>query len=201
MCVKDYYEILGIQKSASQEEIKKAYRNLAFKYHPDRNPNDKAAEEKFKLISEAYDTLGDEKKRASYDRFGSSSNSYSSNTWGQQNTYNSYNSNNSYQTEDAFWQWFNSGANSGSNSTGNEYRRYYNSNYSSNNYRRPETKINLLINFILSILEVFAGIFLLQILIWFLPFGPLICLGLIINGISGGINSLRKFFRFSAGGK
>lgn len=67
---KDYYEILGVKKDASQEEIKKAYRRLARKYHPDVNPNDKTAEQKFKEINEAYEVLGDPKKRAEYDQFG-----------------------------------------------------------------------------------------------------------------------------------
>jgi curved DNA-binding protein len=67
---KDYYAVLGISKAASPEEIKKAFRKLAVKYHPDRNPNDKAAEEKFKEISEAYEVLSDPEKRQKYDRFG-----------------------------------------------------------------------------------------------------------------------------------
>ena len=64
---KDYYKILGVDKKASQDEIKKAYRKLAIKYHPDKNPGDKKAEEKFKEAAEAYEVLGDEKKRAEYD--------------------------------------------------------------------------------------------------------------------------------------
>lgn len=70
MSKKDYYEILGVSKSATAEEIKKAYRKVAMQYHPDRNPGDKAAEEKFKEAAEAYEILSDSNKRAQYDRFG-----------------------------------------------------------------------------------------------------------------------------------
>ena len=67
---KNYYQILGVDKKASQDEIKKAYRKLAVKYHPDKNPGDKAAEEKFKEISEANEVLGDPEKRKQYDKLG-----------------------------------------------------------------------------------------------------------------------------------
>ena len=67
---RDYYEVLGVEKSASAEEIKKAYRKKAMKYHPDRNPGDKEAEEKFKELGEAYEVLSDDDKRARYDQFG-----------------------------------------------------------------------------------------------------------------------------------
>lgn len=70
MANKDYYSILGVKKDAKADEIKKAYRKLARKHHPDVNPNDKAAEEKFKEVQEAYDVLSDEKKRKVFDRFG-----------------------------------------------------------------------------------------------------------------------------------
>src|SRR3989338_5433765 len=66
----DYYEALGLSRSASQEEIKKAYRKSALKYHPDRNPGDKEAEKQFKRISEAYEVLSDDKKRQLYDQYG-----------------------------------------------------------------------------------------------------------------------------------
>ena len=67
---RDYYEVLGVSKDASADDIKKAYRKLALKYHPDRNPGDKEAEEKFKEAAEAYDVLSDETKRRRYDQFG-----------------------------------------------------------------------------------------------------------------------------------
>ena len=70
MADQDYYEVLGVSRDASDEDIKKAYRRLAMKYHPDRNNGDKAAEEKFKQVGEAYAVLSDPQKKAAYDRFG-----------------------------------------------------------------------------------------------------------------------------------
>ena len=67
---RDYYEVLGLQKGASEEEIKKAFRKMAMKYHPDKNPGDKEAEEKFKEVNEAYSVLSDPDKKSKYDRFG-----------------------------------------------------------------------------------------------------------------------------------
>ena len=67
---RDYYEVLGLQKDASEDEIKKAFRQLAKKYHPDLNPGDKEAEAKFKEVNEAYEVLSDKEKRQRYDQFG-----------------------------------------------------------------------------------------------------------------------------------
>src|SRR5438874_7845799 len=67
---RDYYEVLGVEHNVSEEEIKRAYRKLAVKFHPDKNPGDPHAEEKFKELGEAYDVLMDADKRAAYDRFG-----------------------------------------------------------------------------------------------------------------------------------
>jgi len=70
MTKRDYYDVLGVSRNASQEEVKRAYRQLALKFHPDRNPGNKEAEERFKEAAEAYSVLGDSDKRATYDRFG-----------------------------------------------------------------------------------------------------------------------------------
>src|SRR6478735_4055441 len=67
---RDYYEVLGVAKNADEAEIKKAYRRIAMKFHPDRNPDDPKAEEKFKEASEAYEVLSDAEKRKAYDQFG-----------------------------------------------------------------------------------------------------------------------------------
>ena len=71
MSSKDFYSVMGISKDASDEQIKKTYKKLAFKYHPDRNQGDKKSEEKFKEINEAYQILGDAERRSQYDTFGS----------------------------------------------------------------------------------------------------------------------------------
>ena len=70
MAKRDYYDVLGVTKSATPDELKSAYRKLAVKYHPDKNPGDKAAEDKFKEASEAYGVLSDKSKKESYDNFG-----------------------------------------------------------------------------------------------------------------------------------
>ena len=72
MAKRDYYDVLGVSKNSSPEDLKSAYRKLAVKYHPDKNPSNKIAEDKFKEASEAYGILSDEQKKSNYDQFGHS---------------------------------------------------------------------------------------------------------------------------------
>lgn len=170
----DYYEVLGVQKNASAEEIKKAYRNLAFKYHPDRNPDDKVAEEKFKQISAAYDVLGDETKRRNYDLGGYTDNS------NYQQTYNQYQYSNSAQ--DFYEQFF------------NQRNRY---TYSSREDDDTEVqdKRYFGVQFITNIFKTLVGFALLRTIWFFFPFGMIISFGVIASGISGVVKSVKGFFR------
>jgi curved DNA-binding protein len=101
---KDYYKILGVDKKAGADEIKKAYRKLAVKYHPDKNPDNKAAEEKFKSISEAYEVLGNAEKRRKYDDLGSNWKQY------QQGGFEGFNYANRRQQQGGFEDYFGGGA-------------------------------------------------------------------------------------------
>ena len=87
---KDYYKILGVEKSATKEEISKAFRKLALKYHPDKNPNNKATEEKFKEITEAHEVLGDPEKRKKYDALGANWNQYQTSGGGFEDFFSQY---------------------------------------------------------------------------------------------------------------
>lgn len=190
--VQDYYEILGVSKSATQEEIKKAYRNLAFKYHPDRNPGNAQAEEKFKQISQAYDTLGDEQKRKNYDN-GSSSfyqNNYSSQNANYNRAYTySGNYSNPFENEDTFWSWFNSAG------TQNQYQKQdFSERKVTRKFYLKRMLVSLLQGFLGFILQPFFRIFL-----W--PIGSIIAFVMIISGFVGAVQSLFKVITFNADGK
>ncbi len=90
MDFKDYYKILGVEKSATKDEISKAFRKLAVKYHPDKNPNDKVAEEKFKEITEANEVLSDSEKRKKYDKLGANWNQYQTSGGGFEDFFSQY---------------------------------------------------------------------------------------------------------------
>lgn len=176
----DLYETLGVSKTATADEIKKAYRNLAFKYHPDRNPGDKAAEEKFKAINAAYSVLGDETKRAQYDRYGSTESAYGS---GPGQNQQSYENNGTYNSDDAFWQWFGGGAQN------NDYqqRRY---TYTWSSGGNSETREELRAQLYSKIAQTIFGGVISTFLGPFLPLVSFICFFVMINGIVGIVKSV-----------
>lgn len=184
--MKDYYEILGVSKNATADEIKKAYRTLAFKYHPDRNAGDKTAEEQFKQINAAYDVLGDENKRRNYDLSGyrdSSSTAYQDNT--QQQRQYEYTYSNPFG-DGEFWEWFSSAQNRSRNQqAGNRYE------WTSHEYEEKDTKSSLWGEFFSKVLQAFISLFFMRFTIY-IPFGIFICIGVFASGVSGAFRALKK---------
>lgn len=196
--MEDLYAELGVQKTASQNEIKSAYRKLALKYHPDKNQGDKAAEEKFKRITAAYDVLGDETKRRQYDLYGSagdygsssSSNPYGSYGRGQQGTWQgqwgrsgSWNAETQDDFNDAFNQWFNYARNQQSQ---NQNAYYYRST------GEPRTKSESIVYILKKAAVFLIGLWSFRISWILLPFGPILSLAAVVNGISGIMRGIRK---------
>ena len=189
----DLYKELGVDKNASSDEIKKAYRNLAFKYHPDRNEGNKAAEDKFKKINEAYSVLGDEAKRRQYDLYGSSSSqSYSSSGSGSSGsgygqsygTYGPYGSNDWSSSDSAFWEFFRQAENSQDSSQKNNTYTWTTRNTNTKYTRRQG--VTMLLN---GLLQDIAGLAFFDLLMWFLPVN-IICLCI---GVKGFVNAIRAF--------
>ncbi len=188
----NYYEILGVSKNATADEIKKAYRTLAFKYHPDRNPGNAEAEEKFKQISVAYDVLGDEAKRRQYDMGGYSERAYNNAQSQQYQRQYQYTYSNPFGDEN-FWEWFNGAQ-----------RRSYNqqaqntNNYSQYHYSQDEenqTRGGYFSNFVLKVLQTLVGLMFFRFSWFIIPFGPIICIGIIVNGIAGAFKSLKGLLK------
>ncbi len=188
----DYYEVLGVPKNATADDIKKAYRKLAFKYHPDQNPGDKAAEEMFKKINAAYDILGDEAKRRDYDNAGY--NPFANATYGEygeqqsQTTYQ-----NPYGQYGDFWSWF---TNASSAQQKQEEQNPYEEterHYTRRTYKtyRRYTKGGYLNMLLLKILQTLLGVWFFRFSWIIIPFGPIICLGIIIGGFTGVIRAIR----------
>lgn len=179
--MEDLYKILEVDRSATADQIKKAYRELAMKYHPDRNPGDAVAEEKFKKISAAYSVLGDESKRKQYDMYGSTDNStYSSSTYNNGQGFGGY-----YQ-ENPFEEWFKEAKNY-------NWRSQYEYETSDKYYEKP-TKKKAFSMLLSSLLSLFAGLFLLRYSLLLLPIGPILCITVIANGISGALRAIKFIF-------
>ena len=186
--MEDLYEILGVERGSSPEQIKKAYRTLAMKYHPDRNPNDTEAEEMFKKVNEAYSVLGDEQKRKEYDLYGSeqermrqerSQYGYGQNSAQQQYTY--------YYQESPFEQWFRENQN-------RDWTEQYENTTRSYRRRTKGAGVGAIIS---GALMAVAGFIFFGYSWIIFPIGPILCIGAIVSGIAdiaGGIATLRINF-------
>ncbi len=204
----DLYAELGVSKDATAEEIKKAYRKLALKYHPDQNPGNKDAEEKFKRINAAYSVLGDELKRAQYDRYGTTDSSYSGQSAGQSAGGYGNNGGGYGDFGGDFWDWYknqrqsgqengNYGRtyNSGGYGSGGKYGRDYESGESYERYGKYGTGFGTSANtkpmsqssafrlLVSSLLQLFLGIFFLRFSLLIIPFGPILCGTVIVRAI------------------
>ncbi len=186
--MEDLYNVLGVSKTATADDIKKTYRKLAVKYHPDKNPGDKAAEEHFKRISAAYSVLGDEEKRRQYDTYGSTDAYASSNS-----AYNPYGSGSQTSgSADPFWEWFSQQAQQDYNS-----QRYYTyTNY--NQGKGKPTKKDSFSMLVRGLLSFILGIFFFRFSFIILPFGPILCIIAIVNGITSVVRSVQALLSGSA---
>lgn len=167
------YDDLGVSKEATAEEIKKAYRDAAFRYHPDRNPNDTAAEERFKKITAAYSVLGDEQKRIQYDEYGNSPFTQ---------TYSANQPQGEYDPFGAFWQQ-------------NEHGYTY--TYTTRQTKRepqPMDKGSLFFMLLKGILTLLLGLVFFRYSFFLGIFGLIICISLIVSGLTGAIRAVRYLF-------
>jgi molecular chaperone DnaJ len=187
--VEDLYQALGVSKTATADEIKKAYREAAFKYHPDRNAGDKAAEDKFKTINAAYAVLGDEAKRRDYDRWGSAD-AYA-NAWRGQGSQ-------AGESGDPFWDWFNSmrkETDDGGAYTYTWYGPFGTQRGGQNRESEPkQTKSEAFMSLIRSVLSLGIGLVLFRFSLYFLPVAILF-IGMMISGVNGIIRSLKRLFQ------
>jgi molecular chaperone DnaJ len=185
----DLYKILGVPKTSSADQIKKAYRDAAFKYHPDRNPGDKVAEENFKKINAAYSVLGDSTKRAEYDQFGSDG--FATN---QRSAYGNQTNNQYGQSPygEDFWGWYEQQTNA------QRQQRQYRQSYSYNNNgwdKSPKTKKEAFSALIRSLLVVVGCFYFLRWSWILLPIGPILCLLGIVRGATGFIQAIQVLFK------
>lgn len=189
--MENYYDILGVQKTASAEEIKKAYRSLAFKYHPDRNPGDKVAEEKFKKITVAYDTLSDPDKKRNYDLGGTSAYSSQAGSAYENGNYSYRSYTGSPFGEDGpFSQWYQYE----SRNSGEQKQYTYSYEPHTPKFTKDYYKRNFWRNLGKAVLSGFLGRIIIGTpLIYFFPIGPIFALVCGVNVISGIIGTVSSF--------
>lgn len=184
----DFYEVLGVPKTATADEIKKAYRKLAFKYHPDQNPGDKAAEEMFKKINAAYDVLGDENKRRQYDN--GSFNPFQEYAQYQQQgqSYQGQSYQNPFGEGQDFWSWFTNAYGAGAQQQEQEQETQNWQQQSARQYRYTYDKGTLIGYLMRNILKALGGILVMSIfpILGFIP-GIL----LLSSGFRGVVHSVR----------
>jgi len=193
----NYYDTLGVATTATADEIKKAYRSLAFKYHPDRNPGDAVAEEKFKQISAAYDVLGDESKRRNYDLSGynDSSNTGSNSSYQYQQRQYQYTYSNPFGENGDFWNWANNRYSNKQNSENQDSNsNYYYQDDEDFTYSK-QTKNYYVRQLFGKSVQIVFSLFLFQ--FSFIPFGFIIALGVFFGGVRGVVNSIKALRRIS----
>ena len=190
----DFYATLGIQKNATEDEIKKAYRNLAFKYHPDRNPGDKSAEENFKKINEAYSVLSDFSKRAQYD-----SGMYNGNAGAQSQGYGTYGN---YNPFGGFGGYYRGGSANGTNGESYDpFSEWANPGWQKTYSYSSQSKYDEPISRSQALGMIFGKAFVAMLGFWSLrfswiifPIGPILSIAAIANGFSGIGKGLRALF-------
>lgn len=187
--MEDLYKILGVEKTASQDEIKKAYRNLAFKYHPDRNQGSKEAEEKLKKINAAYTVLGDPSQRRTYDAGGFNANSTYQNTTNRGPYYNPFggfygNESSDSQNYSAYEEFF---KNFYSNASNNKNYKQYNGEKLSFWEGLSKLCVGLLVTVL--------GVYSFGITLFFLPIGPVLSFLAVANGISNVLRGATAMYK------
>lgn len=190
----DFYATLGIQKNATEDEIKKAYRNLAFKYHPDRNPGDKSAEENFKKINEAYSVLSDSSKRAQYD-----SDMYNGNAGAQSQGYGTYGN---YNPFGGFGGYYRGGSANGTNGESYDpFSEWANPGWQKTYSYSSQSEYDEPISRSQALGMIFGKAFVAMLGFWSLrfswiifPIGPILSIAAIANGFSGIGKGLRALF-------
>lgn len=171
----DLYAVLGVSKTATADEIKKAYRDAAFRYHPDRNSGDSAAEEKFKQINSAYAVLGDASKRREYDMYGSTRQQTYSRPTQQQQEY------------DPFWEMFGNGYNQ--NSRQSQYT------YTWTNKPRRTTRGDAFSSLLGGVVTAILGLMFFRFSLIFFPIGPILSLWAIVGGASKALGSIKYIIK------